>query len=119
MNTLESTHGIWEHPLGRALAILIGMFLVYGVLTVYPPIRPMIWWSLPLLLIIWGLSRLYLYGVGKPLTLIAGCLLVLGGITRALFQLIPMSELTATAANLIPFVGIVAEMFAHHYRENE
>ena len=119
LSMLESANGIWKRPLGRVLAILVGVCLVYGSLTVYPPIRPVIWWSLPLLLIIWGLSRLYLYGGDVSLTLIAGCLLILGGITRALFQLVPMSEFTGTVANLIPLAGIFAEMFASHYRENK
>jgi hypothetical protein len=78
--------------------------------------RPVIWWPFPLMLSIWGLSLLYIYRAGDTLTLIAGCLLVIGGITRGLFQFIPMTEFTGTAANLIPLIGVFTEMFAHHYR---
>jgi len=85
----------------------------------YPPLRDVVRWFLPLGLIIWGGSRVYRYGRKDLLSLIAGCLLILGGITRAVFQLIPLNELAGTVANLIPVVGIFAEMFAHHYRERE
>ncbi|WP_227354206.1 hypothetical protein [Haladaptatus salinisoli] len=119
MNVPESIRDIGERPLGRVLVILVGLCLVFGVMTLFLPIRPLIWWSLPVLLIIWGISTLYRYGVGKSLTLLAGCLLILGGITRALFQLISMSEFIGTVANLVPLAGIFAEMFAHHYRENK
>ena len=119
MNLLDSANTIWKRPLARVLAIVVGIFFVYGVLTVYPPIRPVLWWLFPLSLTTWGLSRIYLFGVGTLLNLIAGCLLILGGITRGLFQLFPMSEFSGTIANLIPLMSIFAEMFAHHYREKE
>ena len=95
------------------------MCLLYGALTVYPPIRPLIWWSIPVVLIIWGLSRLYLYGVDDSLALIAGSLLILGGLTHGLLQLVAMNQFIGTVANGIIFVGIVAEIFAQHYRESQ
>jgi len=30
-----------------------------------------------------------------------------------------LNELAGTVANLVPVVGIFADMFAHHYRERE
>lgn len=119
MNLRKTSNGVWKHPLGRILAIFVGVCFLYGALTVYPPIRPVIWWSIPVVLIIWGLSRLYLYGVGDFLTLIAGSLLILGGLTRGLFQLAPMNEFIGAVANGITFAGIVAEIFAQHYRESQ
>lgn len=110
---------IWERPLGRVLIVLIGAFLVAATTVRYPPLRNVIRWFLPLGLLVWGGSRIFLYGRHNLLSLIAGCLLILGGITRALFQLAPMDELTGTMANLVPVVGIFVEMFAHHYRERD
>jgi hypothetical protein len=46
-------------------------------------------------------------------------LLILGGITHAVLQLIPVNELAGTVANLIFVVAIFSEMFAHHYRKQE
>ncbi len=87
--------------------------------TLYPPLRDVVQWFLPLGLILWGVSRVYRYGRNDLLSLIAGCLLILGGITRAVFQLVPLSELAGTGANLVPVVAIFSEMFAQHYREQE
>ena len=119
MNTVAYIQRFSNHLLGRLAIILTGVFVIYCVLTLYPPIEPVIWWAFPVLIFIWGGSRLYYYGVRRPLTVIAGCLLMLGGISRALFQLIPMDELTGTVANLIPFLGLIAEMYAQHYREHD
>ena len=112
-------HAIWDRLLGRMLLLLVGGIVIAVTVTVYPSLRGVVLWSLPLGLIIWGGSRVHLYGRNELLSLIAGCLLILGGITRAVFQLIPLNELAGTVANLIPVVGIFTEMFAHHYRERE
>jgi hypothetical protein len=50
---------------------------------------------------------------------VTGSLFVLGGISRVLYQLVPMDEFTGTVANLIPLFGVFAMMYAQHYRENE
>jgi len=112
-------HAIWDGLLGRMLLLLVGGIVIAVTVTVYLSLRGVVLWSFPLGLIIWGGSRVYLFRRNERLSLIAGCLLILGGITRAVFQLIPLNELAGTVANLIPVVGIFAEMFAHHYRERE
>ena len=112
-------HAMWNRTLGRILLLLVGGIVIAATVTLYPPLRDVVQWSFPLGLIIWGGSRVYLYGRNELLSLIAGCLLILGGITCAVFQLIPLNETAGAVANLIPVVGIFAEMFAHHYRERE
>jgi len=119
MKILDVGHATWDRLLGRMLLLLVGGIVVAVTVTLYPSLRGVVLWSLPLGLIIWGGSRVHLYGRNELLSLIAGCLLILGGITRAVFQLLPLNELAGTVANLIPVVGIFAEMFAHHYREQE
>jgi hypothetical protein len=116
MSIRQSVSGILDRPLGRVLVLVLGGCLIYLLVRAYPVTRPVIRWSLPLTLIVWGLSRLYIYSAGDTLTLVAGCLLVVGGITRGLFQFVPMTELAGTVANLVPLVGIFVEMYAHHYR---
>lgn len=106
-------------PLGRIVLLVAGIAVVSGTLILYPPMRSVVWWSFPVVLFVWGVSRIYYYGMNRPLTVIAACLLVAGGISRAVFQLVPTNELTGTVANLVPFLGIVAETYAHHYRERD
>ena len=115
----EIGHAIWDRPLGRILLLLVGGTVIAATVMLYPPLRDVVQWFLPLGLIIWGGSRVYRYGRKDLLSLIAGCWLILGGITRAVFQLTPLNETAGAVANLIPVVGIFAEMFAHHYREQE
>jgi len=112
----RSVTGILDRPLGRVLVIILGIGLLYGALRVFPATRPIIWWSFPLTFCLLGVSRLYIYSAGDWLTLLAGCLLFIGGITQALFQLVPMTEITGTVARLVPLVGVFVEMYAHHYR---
>ena len=119
MKIRDVGHAIWDRPLGRIVLLLVGGLVIAVTVMLYPPLRDVVQWFLPLGLIIWGGSRVYLYGRNDLLSLIAGCLLILGGITRAVFQLIPLNELAGTVANLIPVVAIFSEMFAHHYREQE
>jgi len=119
MNIRDVGHAVWERPLGRILLLLVGGTVIAVTVTLYPSLRDVIQWSFPLGLIIWGGSRVYLYGRRDLLSLIAGCLLILGGLTRAGFQLVSLNELAGTVANLVPVVGIFADMFAHHYRERE
>ena len=119
MKIRDVGQAIWDRLLGRMLLLLIGGLVIAVTVTLYPPLRDVVQWFLPLGLIIWGGSRVYLYGRNDLLSLIAGCLLILSGITHAVFQLIPLNELAGTVANLIPVVAIFSEMFAHHYREQE
>jgi len=119
MKIRDVGHVIWDRPLGRIVLLLVGGLVIAVTVTLYPPLRDVVQWFLPLGLIIWRGSRVYLYGRNDLLSLIAGCLLILGGITHAVFQLIPLNELAGTVANLIPVVAIFSEMFAHHYREQE
>ena len=119
MNIRDVGHAVWERLLGRILLLLVGGTVIAVTVTLYPSLRDVIQWSFPLGLIIWGGSRVYLYGRRDLLSLIAGCLLILGGLTRAGFQLVSLNELAGTVANLVPVVGIFADMFAHHYREQE
>jgi len=114
---VEYVRRFTNHLLGRLVIILTGVVAVYWGVIQYPPIRPVIEWTFPVILFLWGGSRLYIYGIHKPLTVIAGCLLMAGGLSLALFQLLPMSEMAGTAANLIPFSGILAEIYADHYRK--
>lgn len=50
---------------------------------------------------------------------VAGGLLVIGGVSRGLFQAVPMGELAGMIANLIPTIAIFTELFASHYREQK
>ncbi|RZV05226.1 hypothetical protein BDK88_4249 [Natrinema hispanicum] len=117
MSVIQSAEKAWGNLSVRLLTLVVGVGLVVGLLSLYPQILPVIEWTIPLGLIFWGVSRFYLYGVGDTLTSTAGCLLILGGFTLALYQLIPMGELTGTVAHLIPTTGIFVELFAVHYRD--
>ncbi|WP_226004473.1 hypothetical protein [Natrinema salinisoli] len=105
--------------LGRIAIVLIGIVGLYGAMTLYPPLYHVVRWSIPITVVLWGVSRFHLYGFRRPLTVIAGCLLILEGITRGLFQFVPLSELGGAVANLVLVIGIFAEMYAQHYRERE
>ena len=107
---------VWEHPFGRFLSLIVGAVLVARALTLYPQIVPAVKWVTPVGLVLWGVSRFYLFGVGNPLTSVAGCLLVLGGFTYASYMLVPMGEITGTMAQLVPIIGIFVNLFATHYR---
>ena len=119
MGTLESIRRIGDDSVGLVGLVLLGVVIVFGLVTLYPPVRPAFRWALPLGAVAWGASTLYLHGFDRPLTALAGCLLVLGGVTRGAFQLVPMGEAAGTAANLVLVVGLFAEMFARHYHERE
>lgn len=98
---------MWDHLLGLILLLLVGGIVIAVTVTVYPSLRGVVLWPFPLDLIIWGGSRVYLYGRNEGLRLIAGCLLILGGITRAVFQLSPLNERAGTVANPIPVWGFL------------
>lgn len=117
MNVIQSAEKAWGNLSIRLLTLVVGVGLVVGLLSLYPQSLSMIEWAIPLGLIFWGVSRFYLHGVGDSLTSTVGCLLILGGVTLALYQLIPMGELTGTVAHLIPTTGIFVELFAVHYRD--
>lgn len=119
MSVGQSASKVWKHPIGRLLSLLVGGGLVAGVLTMYPQILPVINWAIPVCLVLGGASRFYFYGAGDSLTVAAAGLLILGGFTYALYLLTSMGERTATVAQLVPVIGIFAEMFAAHYRNRE
>jgi hypothetical protein len=119
MSVGQSADKVWNNPIGRLLTLLVGGVLVAGALTMYPQILPVVRWAIPVSFLLWGASRLYLYGVEDPLSLAAGCLLILGGFTYASYLLISMDELTGTIAKLIPAIGIFTELFAAHYRNQD
>lgn len=119
MSAGRSASKVWKHPIGRLLSLLVGGGLIAGVLATYPQILPVIRWAIPVCLVLGGAFRFYFYGTGDSLTVAAGCLLVLGGATYAFHLLTSMGERTATLAQLVPVIGIFAEMFAAHYRNQE
>lgn len=119
MTATEYVRRVSDHPLGRVVVLLLGVAGVYGILTVSPPIRPLVWWAFPVLLVLWGATRLYRHGFDSPLTVIAAGLLLLGGVSRGVYQLVPMDEFAGTVANLIPLFGIIAVLFDQHYRDHE
>jgi len=119
MSVRQPLHRIWENPIGRLLTLFVGMCLVAGLLTLYPQSLPAIEWGVSVGLVLWGVTRFSLYGVDATPTLAAGCLLILGGFSYASYLFIPMSELHGTVAQLIPVIGIFAELFATHYRNQE
>lgn len=119
MSVVESARRVTDSVLGRLAILLVGIILVYGLVTQYPASRPLFIWGPPVILVLWGTSNLYRYGVARPLTLIAGCLLILGGISHAVFTLVQLGELAGAVARTIPGIGIFVEMFAQHYREQE
>lgn len=119
MSVGQSADKVWNSPIGRLVTLLVGGGLVAGALTMYPQILPVVRWAVPVSFVLWGASRLYLYGVGDSLSLAAGCLLILGGFTSASYLLISMDELTGTVAQLVPVIGIFTELFAAHYRNQD
>lgn len=119
MSVGQSADKVWNNPIGRLLTLLVGGGLVAGALTMYPQILPVIRWAIPVSFVLWGISRLYFYGVGDPLSLAAGCLLILGGFSYASYLLISMDELTGAVAQLVPAIGIFTELFAAHYRNQD
>lgn len=100
------------------MVLVVGVCLLYGVLTLYPSAGRVLGWLFPAVFALFGVSLLFRYERGEPLTLIAGCLLVLGGIARTSYRFVPMGEFAGTAATLILFAGLLTELFAQHYREN-
>lgn len=119
MSVSQSAEEIWENPFGRLLTLLIGVSLVFGTLTLYPQTFPIINWAIPVVFVLWGVSRFYLYGVDDKLTTVAGCLLLIGGLTLAAYRLVPVGDLTDALAHLIPTLGIFIELFANHYRNHD
>ncbi|WP_092734728.1 hypothetical protein [Halopenitus persicus] len=119
MSVSQPIDKIWRNPIGRLLCVLGGMSLAAGMLTLYPQLLPVAKWSVPVCLVLWGITRFYLYGVEDMLTSAAGCLLILGGFSYASYLFTPMSELNGTVAQLIPVTGIFVELFAAHYRNQE
>lgn len=101
----------------RVGGLVAGILLVFQIYSRFPRTRPILEWSVPALLVLWGVSRLYIARSGDVLTLVAGCLLLLGGITRASHLSLPMTEFQGTVANFVPALGIVAELFTSHYRD--
>ena len=110
---------VMSNPAGRLLSVLVGVLLIGWLSTIFLWVMSILWWSIPAILVIWGLSRFYLFGFEYRLTVIAGFLLIVGGASRALFQLVSLSEFTGAIANLVPALGIFAEMFADHYRNQD
>ena len=119
MSVSQAVRTVWGRPTGRLAVLLVGCGLLAGVLTLHPGLVPVVRWFLPVGFVLWGASRFFLDGVGDPLTAAAGCLLLLGGVTYASFLLVPMSELEATVAQLVPIVGVFVELFAAHYRDGD
>ena len=115
----QSADKVWNNPIGCLLILLVGVGFVAGVLTMYPQFLPVLRWAMPVCLVLWGISRFYLYGVEDPLTMVSGCLLILGGFTYASYLLISMGELTGTIAQFVPMTGIFTELFAAHYRTQD
>jgi hypothetical protein len=119
MSVSQSAGKVWGNPFGRLLTLLIGVTLVFGALSLYPQILPMIKWAISVGFVLWGASRFYLYGVDDLLNSAAGCLLLLGGLTLAAYRLMPMGDITSALAHLIPTIGIFVELFANHYRNHD
>ncbi|WP_231187117.1 hypothetical protein [Haladaptatus sp. DYF46] len=118
MNTVEYADRLAEHPFGRLAILVVGIAVFGAAMVSYPPFRTVVWWGLPTMFVLFGVKELYLHG-DSTLSLVAGSLFVLGGISRALYQLVPMDEFAGTVANLVPLFGVFAMMYAQHYRENE
>ena len=119
MSVSQSAEKVWGNPFGRLVTLLVGVGLVFGALSQYPRILPLIEWAIPVGFVLSGVSRVYRYGTGDYLTSAAGCLLILGGVTLAVYQLVPMGELTGAVAHLVPTAGIFVELLAAHYRSQD
>ena len=118
MNTVRYANRLADHPLGRVAVLVVGIAVLVSAMMFYPPFGTVVWWAFPTMFVLFGVKELYLHGDGT-LSVVAGSLFVLGGISRALYQLVPMDEFTGTVANLVPLFGVIAMMYAQHYRENE
>jgi len=99
--------------------LLVGIGVIGVALVLYPPFGAVLWWSLPVILVFTGIWELYFHGRSGFPSLVAGSLLVIGGASRALYQLVPMDEATGTVTNLLAVVGICAILFGRQYRKNE
>ncbi|EFW91564.1 hypothetical protein ZOD2009_13411 [Haladaptatus paucihalophilus DX253] len=119
MNTVKYADRLADHPLGRLAILIVGIAILVSAMMFYPPFGSVVWWAFPTLFVLKGVWELYFHGADSTLSVVAGFLLVLGGISRALYQLVPMDEFTGTVANLILLFGVFAMMYAKHYRENE
>jgi hypothetical protein len=119
MNTAKYANRLADRPLGRLAIFLVGIAVLGTVMVFYPPFRTVVWWGFPTMFVLRGVWELYFHGADSTLSIVAGSLFVLGGISRALYQLVPMDEFTGTAANLVPVFGIFAMMYPQQYRENE
>lgn len=105
------------HPVGRLATVLVAALLLIGVVQQYPALGPVVEWAFPVALAVWGALLLSRHGLQHRLTLVASLLLLAGAITRAWFQLGTTTELGGAIANLVPFLGILTELFAYHYRQ--
>jgi len=119
MNTVEYAGRLADHPLGRLAILIVGIAVLVSAMMFYPPFGTVVWWAYPTMFVLFGAKELYFHGGDSTLSIVAGSLFVLGGISRALYQLVPMDEFTGTVANLVPLFGVFAMMYAQHYRENE
>lgn len=107
------------NPIGRASLLLLGFAVTFGVYAEYPAIESVLSWSVPVLSILWGGSSLYTREGEDHLTLIAGCILIAGGISYGLYLSVPMGEMAGMIAISLVGVGILVELFASHYRNRE
>jgi hypothetical protein len=119
MNAVKYADRIADHPLGRLAILVVGIAVLGAAMVFYPPFGTVVWWAYPTMFVLFGAKELYFHGADSTLSIVAGSLFVLGGISRMLYQLVPLDEFAGTVANLIPLFGVFAMMYAHHYRENE
>lgn len=119
MNTVKYANRLADHPLGRLAILLLGIAVLGAAMVFYPPFGTVVWWGFPTMFVLKGVWELYFHGADSTLSVVAGSLFVLGGVSRALYQLVPMDEFAGTVANLVPLFGVFAMMYAQHYRENE
>lgn len=107
---------VWGSPIGRLLTLTAGLCAVFGLLTLYPNILPVIEWTIPAILVLWGASRFYLFGIENRLTTISGATLILGGFTYAFHLFYAVNGLSGALAQIIPILGIATELIASHRR---
>ncbi|GKZ16163.1 hypothetical protein [Haladaptatus sp. T7] len=119
MSAVKYADRLADHPFGRLAILVVGIAVLVGGMVLYPPFGTVVWWAFPTMFVLFGVKELYFHGTDSTLSLVAGSLFVLGGISRALYQLVPMDEFAGTVANLVPVFGVFAMMYAQHYRENE